>query len=61
MAFSFFTAANARLARPIKTLLEEGKRPVPPQLAKYAQVTGGLGAGQPLTTALIYVSRLTML
>ena len=45
MAFSFFTAANARLAKPIKTLLEEGKRPVPAELAKYAQVTGGLGAG----------------
>lgn len=46
MAYSFFTAANARLARPIKTLLEEGKGPVPAQLAKYAEVTGGFSAGQ---------------
>ena len=45
MAFSFFTAANARLAKPIKLLLEDGKRPVPAQLSKYAEITGGLGAG----------------
>ena len=49
LAFSFFTAANARLAKPIQTLLEEGSSPVPAQLAKYADITGGFAGGGTLS------------
>lgn len=44
-AYTFFTPANARLAKQLKGILEEAKQPVPAQLAKYALVTLGLPAG----------------
>eukprot|EP00884_Botryococcus_braunii_P008998 jgi/Botrbrau1/1809/Bobra.146_1s0007.1 len=40
-SYSFFTAANGRLARQIVAILQEAQQPVPPQLAQYAQVSGG--------------------
>lgn len=44
-AYSFFTAANARLAKPLISILEEAGQAVPPQLTKFAATAGGsLGA-----------------
>ena len=41
MAYTFFTPANARLAKQIKAILEEAQSPVPAQLAQYTAVTSG--------------------
>eukprot|EP00208_Stichococcus_sp_RCC1054_P008135 CAMPEP_0206151732 /NCGR_PEP_ID=MMETSP1473-20131121/38970_1 /ASSEMBLY_ACC=CAM_ASM_001109 /TAXON_ID=1461547 /ORGANISM="Stichococcus sp, Strain RCC1054" /LENGTH=525 /DNA_ID=CAMNT_0053549279 /DNA_START=167 /DNA_END=1744 /DNA_ORIENTATION=+ len=42
-AYSFFTAANARLAKPLISILEEAGQAVPPQLTKFATTAGGIG------------------
>lgn len=55
VAYSFFTAANARLAAQIIAVLKEADQPVPAQLVQFAEVSGGAmatGAGRahPLTS-----------
>lgn len=44
-AYSFFTSANARMAREIQKILEEAQQPVPPELRNYAMSGGGGGGG----------------
>jgi len=56
-AYTFFTPANARLAKQLKGILEEAKQPVPAQLAKYALVTLGLHAGDFRTLLLLRSSQ----
>lgn len=40
-AYSFFTTANARLAKQIVAILEEADQTVPPQLTKFAATAAG--------------------
>ncbi len=49
-AYSFFTAANGRMAREIQKILEEAQQPVPPELRNYAMTSGGGGGGEPACT-----------
>lgn len=42
-AYSFFTPANARLAKPLVGILEEAGQAVPPPLATFAATAGGVG------------------
>ena len=44
VAYSFFTAANARLAAQIISVLEEASQVVPPQLVQFAAVSSGAAA-----------------
>ncbi|KAK9868618.1 hypothetical protein WJX84_007224 [Apatococcus fuscideae] len=44
-SYSFFTAANARLARQVLSILQEARQEIPPELAQYAAVSGGGGGG----------------
>ena len=44
VAYSFFTAANARLAAQIISVLEEASQVVPPQLVQFAAVSSGATA-----------------
>lgn len=43
VAYSFFTAADARLAGQIVSVLQEAHQVVPPELAQFASVSGGAG------------------
>lgn len=43
MAYSFFTGANAKMARQIVQILEEAQQVVPPELREYAATSGGGG------------------
>mmetsp|Transcript_3036 Transcript_3036/g.6588 ORF Transcript_3036/g.6588 Transcript_3036/m.6588 type:complete len:532 (+) Transcript_3036:85-1680(+) len=45
VAYSFFTAADARIARQIIGVMQEANQPVPPELASMAAVGGGGGGG----------------
>lgn len=42
-AYSFFTANNARMAKPILGILVEASQVVPPELQQFAAVSGGGG------------------
>lgn len=44
-SYSFFTSANARLARQILGILQEARQEIPPELTQYAAVSGGGGGG----------------
>lgn len=43
VAYSFFTAADARLAGQIVSVLQEAHQVVPQELAQFASVSGGAG------------------
>lgn len=43
MAYSFFSAANARMAKQIVNILQEAQQIVPPELRQYAATSGGGG------------------
>ena len=45
LAVSFFTMANARLARGLVDILREANQPVPPELAALMHSGGGGGGG----------------
>lgn len=40
-SYSFFTAANGRMARQLVSILEEAHQAVPPELRQFAAVSGG--------------------
>ena len=44
-SYSFFTSANARLARQVMGILQEARQEVPAELVQYAAVSGGGGGG----------------
>ena len=44
-SYSFFTSANARMARPIINVMVEANQVVPPELAQMAAIGGGGGGG----------------
>ena len=52
-SYSFFTAANARLARQVLSILQEARQEIPPELAQYAAVSGGGGGGGKAITCLL--------
>lgn len=54
-AHSFFTTANARLARQIMGVLTEAHQPVPPELAQMAHVATGGAPSEWLCTAYVNV------
>jgi ATP-dependent RNA helicase DDX5/DBP2 len=45
MAYSFFTTANAKMARQIVNILEEAQQAVPQELRRFAAVSRGGGGG----------------
>ena len=45
-AYSFFTSANAKLARQLEKVLEEAGQPVPPELRNYSATSRGGGTGE---------------
>jgi ATP-dependent RNA helicase DDX5/DBP2 len=45
MAYSFFTTANAKMARQIVNILEEAQQTVPQELRRFAAVSRGGGGG----------------